>query len=365
MCWSMIVLAPITLLAIQPARSAQAQDEQCFESENPAITNCIAGRFRAVWEASGGLVAFGYPLTPATINATPDGAFLSQTFERARFELHPENAPPYDVLLGRLGAEQLAVRGEDWQAQPRQAPREGCLYWHETGFNICGPFLGAWRSAGLRGSTDPMGAADHLALWGLPISPERTRTTANGMIVEQWFERARFELHPDGTMMIGRLGAEALATSPAAEAPSRPAPAAPEQPSMVAEQPSPDLAAIPVAPPLPSVVFPAVPCNVNVPEPAEGIQVWMATPRPRGSEDAVVCVRLIIGGEAATGAPAITYRYIGDGRRASIPQSTGRDGVASFIFYVGDLPAGLRVPVEANVLYRGVTYTAWTEFTKQ
>ncbi len=26
-------------------------------------------------------------------------------FERNRFELHPENAPPYDVLLGLLGKE--------------------------------------------------------------------------------------------------------------------------------------------------------------------------------------------------------------------------------------------------------------------
>ncbi len=358
-CLSLVVLLPIVLLALQPARIAQAQDERCFEGENPAITDCIAGRFRAVWEASGGLPVFGYPLTPATFSATPDGAFLSQTFERARFELHPENAPPYDVLLGRLGAEQLAARGEDWQAQPRQAPIAGCLYRDETGFNICGPFLNTWRSAGLRSSDASIGDADHLALWGLPISPERTRTTANGVIVEQWFERARFELQPDGTVMIGRLGAEALAAAPA------PAPEASPPALPVADQPAPDLSSAPVTPPLPSVLFPEVPCNVNVPEPAEGIQVWMATPQPRGSEDAVACVRLIIGGEAATGAPAITYRYIGDGRRASIPQSTGRDGVASFIFYVGDLPVGLRVPVEASVLYRGVTYTAWTEFTKR
>jgi hypothetical protein len=26
-----------------------------------------------------------------------------QYFERARFEYHPENQPPYDVLLGLLG----------------------------------------------------------------------------------------------------------------------------------------------------------------------------------------------------------------------------------------------------------------------
>jgi hypothetical protein len=29
---------------------------------------------------------------------------LVQWFERARFEYHPENKAPYDVLLGRLGS---------------------------------------------------------------------------------------------------------------------------------------------------------------------------------------------------------------------------------------------------------------------
>jgi hypothetical protein len=37
---------------------------------------------------------------------TTDGGrtVLVQWFERARFELHSENAAPYNVLLGRLGS---------------------------------------------------------------------------------------------------------------------------------------------------------------------------------------------------------------------------------------------------------------------
>jgi hypothetical protein len=31
--------------------------------------------------------------------------YTVQWFERARFEHHPENDPPYDVLLGLLGVE--------------------------------------------------------------------------------------------------------------------------------------------------------------------------------------------------------------------------------------------------------------------
>ncbi len=36
---------------------------------------------------------------------------LTQWFERARFEYHPDNAAPYKVLLGRLGAQVRNERG--------------------------------------------------------------------------------------------------------------------------------------------------------------------------------------------------------------------------------------------------------------
>ncbi len=35
---------------------------------------------------------------------------LTQWFERARFEYHPDNPAAYRVLLGRLGAEVRAVQ---------------------------------------------------------------------------------------------------------------------------------------------------------------------------------------------------------------------------------------------------------------
>jgi hypothetical protein len=37
--------------------------------------------------------------------------YTVQYFERARFEYHPENAPPYDVLLGQFGRQILAAGG--------------------------------------------------------------------------------------------------------------------------------------------------------------------------------------------------------------------------------------------------------------
>jgi endonuclease YncB( thermonuclease family) len=53
------------------------------------------------------LALFGLPISEATdeVSATDGKTYLTQHFERARMELHPENSPPFDVLLGLLGNE--------------------------------------------------------------------------------------------------------------------------------------------------------------------------------------------------------------------------------------------------------------------
>lgn len=56
------------------------------------------------------LALFGFPLSEATVEMSPtDGRpYLTQWFERARFEWHPEQGDPqYQVLLGLLGNEVL------------------------------------------------------------------------------------------------------------------------------------------------------------------------------------------------------------------------------------------------------------------
>lgn len=334
-----------------PVRAQTPEDQpRCFADEAPAITACISGRFRTFWEANGGLQVFGYPLTEAAPQTTADGAFTTQYFERARFELHPENQPPYDVLLGRLGAERLSATGGNRQDQPADTAADGCQFWAETQRNVCEPFLTAWRAGGLQNDSDPaLNDAERLALWGLPLTKAEPITTANGVALVQWFERARFEQQVDGSVTFGLLGKETLQGSnsdvPAPDQSPAPPPTAPAMPAT------------------PNVVPPSVPCNVNVPTPAEGLQVWMVDPQPSRDEDAVACVRLIVNGEAVNGANAMTYRYIGNERRPSIPQSTGQDGVASFIFYIKEESPSARIPVEADVTFRGTTYVAYTEFT--
>ena len=73
---------------------------------------CIQGRFLDYWQANGGLAQFGYPLTSEQPELLEDGrTYTVQYFERARFEYHPENPPPYDVLLGQFGRRLLDEAG--------------------------------------------------------------------------------------------------------------------------------------------------------------------------------------------------------------------------------------------------------------
>jgi len=57
------------------------------------------------------LLLFGYPISEASMETNEDGhTVMTQWFERAVFELHPDNKDEYQVLLRRLGAEFLAAR---------------------------------------------------------------------------------------------------------------------------------------------------------------------------------------------------------------------------------------------------------------
>ena len=66
--------------------------------------NWVGGAFLQRWQNNGGLFVNGYPITDEFQEQLSDGNTYSvQYFERARFEFHPENAAPYNVLLGALG----------------------------------------------------------------------------------------------------------------------------------------------------------------------------------------------------------------------------------------------------------------------
>jgi glucose/arabinose dehydrogenase len=206
------VILLLALLTIPSARPASAQSGRCF----PETDQCVDGRFLSYWEGNGGLPVFGLPISEQRTERSPEGAFSTQWFERERFEAHPENRAPYDVLLGRLGDELLRRQGRDWQTFPKGQPRPGCQFFETTGHTVCEPFLSYWRGHGLEfdgraGTSD----VEALALFGLPLSEPALETNSSGdSVMTQWFERARFEEHPNNPdpykVLLGRLGAEAF-----------------------------------------------------------------------------------------------------------------------------------------------------------
>ncbi|MBA3946517.1 MAG: hypothetical protein H0X37_18370 [Herpetosiphonaceae bacterium] len=230
-----LLFLPLLLMAffMQP-RPALADSNLCFNV--PGITSCIAGRFQEYWEQNGGLPVFGYPLTNATMEQTAEGSFLTQYFERNRFELHQDKARPYDVLLGRLGDDRLKQEDRDWHDFGPTKATTGCLFFPETNHNVCdlqnsAGFKSYWEGHGLQ---DPTlnGYQRSLALFGLPLSDFTVETNAAGdTVVTQWFERARFEFHIDKPVqyrvLLGLLGNETRnpqAPPPSPLPPPEPAP---------------------------------------------------------------------------------------------------------------------------------------------
>lgn len=165
----------------------------------------VRGGFLRAWEQGGGLAIFGLPLTPERVEYGADGqARTVQWFERTRFEAHPQFAPPNDVLAGRLGVEYLERRGLSWHDFPKvNGAGAGCRFFAETGHSLCPPLRAYWERHG------------GLASFGYPISQPLHEQVEDGRtLLVQYFERARFEEHPDlpaaQRVQLSRLGAELL-----------------------------------------------------------------------------------------------------------------------------------------------------------
>src|SRR3712207_4827272 len=221
-----VIAILLSLVSVPAAQPAYAQDERCF----PQTRQCISGRFREYWEQNGALSVFGYPVTAARNERNRDTGqtYLTQWFERNRFELHPENQPPYGVLLGLLGNDRLLQQGRNWQSFPTAAP-SAAHYFPQTQHAIThGPFWNYWSTHGLEfDGRRGVSFAESLALFGYPISEPAMETNLSGdTVLTQWFERARFEWHPNNPpgfrVQLGLLGSELKDTR-------QPAPPTPEQ----------------------------------------------------------------------------------------------------------------------------------------
>jgi hypothetical protein len=169
----------------------------------PQTGHTVSGVFLRYWEANGGLARFGLPRTAVFIQ----GGYQVQYFERARFEHHPEyKGTPNEIQLGLLG--ELLVDNVTALAATRPIPNTATSrFFPETGHNLSGGFKHYWEKNG------------GLSIFGLPITEEfRERNPADGKTYTvQYFERARFEYHPEhkGTpfeVELGLLGNQIIAT---------------------------------------------------------------------------------------------------------------------------------------------------------
>ncbi|HEU5012435.1 MAG TPA: VanW family protein [Roseiflexaceae bacterium] len=145
----------------------------------------IGFKVRDFYEANGDEAVFGKPLTDVI---SEDGMRV-QYFERARFELRP-GAP---VALTRLGSLYIEGRTEpafQWQAQ---SPGADWTFFPESGHSLTGAFRYYWQMHG------------GVNAFGFPVSEElKEANPTNGQTYTvQYFERARFEYHPE---LAGQAG---------------------------------------------------------------------------------------------------------------------------------------------------------------
>lgn len=180
---------------------------RCF----PETGHTVCGQFLSFWQNNGGLPVFGYPISVEIGEPAGGRSLRSQWFERHRFEAHPENAAPYDVLLGALGRAVLPGRGAGC-APAAALPAGSDRYFPATGLTVPAVFDAYYRSQGLEfDGRAGKSEAENLALFGYPISAAAGERMADGSCLwTQYFERVRFEYHPTlpagQRVLLGLLG---------------------------------------------------------------------------------------------------------------------------------------------------------------
>ncbi len=195
----------------------------------PQTGKTVKGLFLDYWQTHGGVMQQGYPIAPSgpqpssvnwggplpgsvnwgrpnpgsvnwggsqgvsptpgtmnTANNVTNNVYTMQYFERAVFEYHPENKPPYDVLLSQLGTSRYKFKYPNG-APNQSADTKNGQYFPETKRWVGDKFWQYWQQHG------------GLMQQGFPISNEFTeKSEVNGQTYKvQYFERAVFEYHPE------------------------------------------------------------------------------------------------------------------------------------------------------------------------
>jgi len=171
----------------------------------PETGYVVGYAFLTFWNANGGAMIFGFPLTNEGVD--PASQLTVQYFERSRFEYHPEAAgTPQLVQLTIVGRIITAGRTDPaFAPQPLVPAGSDRSYFVQTQHSIGGQFKKFFDQNG------------GIFIFGYPISEEtiEPNPTDGVAYTVQWFERARFEFHPEfnGTpnaIELGQLGRQLL-----------------------------------------------------------------------------------------------------------------------------------------------------------
>jgi hypothetical protein len=182
-----VLLALAVLLTLAPAATptARAQSGQVYVAETGHF---LGGAFRIFFDQYGGLGVFGYPVTDEYFRASDSR--IVQYFERARFELLIQPNGQLYVILGNIGNDFVNANGFVFERVPPVADTPNRRYFPQTGHILQQPFKSYWD------------ANNGATFFGAPISEQ----VGDGNRVVQYFERARLELNPDGSITRGLLG---------------------------------------------------------------------------------------------------------------------------------------------------------------
>ena len=184
--------------SVNPTSDPIVSDTQFFTQTN----HNVSGLFLQNFDLSGGIPINGLPLTEEFKDST---GMTIQVFERAILELHqpleddhtPQPAPYVEHKL--LGV--FLTTGRTFAPADPLTTTTGTRYFEATKHNLASTFGKFWDDNG------------GLAEFGYPLSEEFQETNPDdgNLYTVQYFERARFEYHPENvgtpyTVELGQLG---------------------------------------------------------------------------------------------------------------------------------------------------------------
>lgn len=213
-CLTALLLAHATLPAANAAPAAAPPAGFAYFAETG---HNLGPQIKPFFDANGGVEIFGMPLTELIVGA--DGKQV-QYFERARFEYYPDRPLGQRIELSLLGSLLSAGREAEepflWRTGSASPDRQ---FFPESGHTLGGAFSWLWQSRG------------GVPIFGFPITEEFMEVSlADGQsYLVQYFQRARFEYHPElqgqpGEVQIASLGRNLIERDPlalAARAPVR------------------------------------------------------------------------------------------------------------------------------------------------